>query len=85
MLDHLALNNVGPAPEMDLNFARRVNLVTGDNGLGKSFLLDVVWWSLTGRWPREVNRRMTSRSFSPTPWRERALDHSIWPSETFRP
>ena len=60
MLDHLALNNVGPAPEMDLNFARRVNLVTGDNGLGKSFLLDVVWWSLTGRWPREVNRRMTS-------------------------
>ncbi len=60
MLDHLALDNVGPAPEMDLNFAKRVNLVTGDNGLGKSFLLDVVWWSLTGRWPREVNRRMTS-------------------------
>ena len=60
MLDHLALNNVGPAPEMALNFAKRVNLVTGDNGLGKSFLLDVVWWSLTRRWPREVNRRMTS-------------------------
>ena len=37
-----------------------MNLVTGDNGLGKSFLLDVVWWALTGRWPKEVNRRMTS-------------------------
>ena len=60
MLEHLSLENVGPAPEMSLDFAPRVNLVTGDNGLGKSFLLDVAWWALTRRWPREVNRRMTS-------------------------
>ena len=60
MIKHLKLDNVGPAPEMKLDFARRLNLVTGDNGLGKSFLLDVVWWALTGRWPKEVNRRMTS-------------------------
>ena len=45
---------------MKLDFAPRVNLLTGDNGLGKSFLLDVVWWALTRRWPWEVNRRMTS-------------------------
>ena len=60
MIEHLKLDNVGPAPEMVLDFAPRVNLLTGDNGLGKSFLLDVVWWALTGRWPKEVNRRMTS-------------------------
>ena len=60
MIEHLKLDNVGPAPEMGLDFAPRVNLVTGDNGLGKSFLLDVIWWALTRRWPREVNRRMTS-------------------------
>ena len=60
MIEHLKLDNVGPAPEMALDFAPRVNLLTGDNGLGKSFLLDVVWWGLTRRWPRDVNRRMTS-------------------------
>ena len=60
MLERLELHNVGPAPEMILDLAKRVNLITGDNGLGKSFLLDVAWWSLTRRWPREVNRRMTS-------------------------
>lgn len=60
MLYHLALDNVGPAPSMALDFAPGVNLLTGDNGLGKSFLLDVAWWALTRRWPREVNRRMTS-------------------------
>ncbi len=60
MIEHLKLTNVGPAPEMDLDFASRLNLFTGDNGLGKSFLLDVVWRALTRRWPREVNRRMAS-------------------------
>lgn len=29
--------------------------MTGDNGLGKSFLLDVAWWALTRRWPHEIN------------------------------
>ena len=60
MLERLALDNVGPAPSMALDFAPGVNLLTGDNGLGKSFLLDLAWWALTRRWPREVNRRMTS-------------------------
>ena len=60
MIEHLTLDNVGPAPEMALDFKPRLNLITGDNGLGKSFLLDVAWWALTGRWPKEVNRRMTS-------------------------
>ena len=60
MLEYLKLENVGPAPRMEIEFAPRVNLITGDNGLGKSFLLDTAWWALTGYWPAEINRRMTS-------------------------
>ena len=60
MLEDLELPNVGPAPRMKAEFAPRVNLITGDNGLGKSFLLDCAWWMVTRRWAAEVNRRMTS-------------------------
>ena len=60
MLHRLELENVGPAPRMALNLAPRLNLITGDNGLGKSFLLDVAWWALTRRWPRDLNPRLTS-------------------------
>jgi hypothetical protein len=60
MLDSLQLQNVGPAPEMKLELARRLNLITGDNGLGKSFLLDVAWWALTRKWPQDLNANLTS-------------------------
>lgn len=60
MLKQLKLTNVGPAPLMELEFGERLNLITGDNGLGKSFLLDIAWWALTGKWPAEVNSRLTS-------------------------
>lgn len=51
MLRALHLRGVGPAPALDVEFADRLNVLTGDNGLGKSFLLDVAWWGLTGTWP----------------------------------
>ncbi|MDE0223370.1 MAG: AAA family ATPase [Spirochaetaceae bacterium] len=60
MLERIELRNVGPAPEMALDLASRINLITGDNGLGKSFLLDVAWWALTRKWPRDLNPRLTS-------------------------
>lgn len=53
MLESLHLKNVGPAPRMELELAPRLNLITGDNGLGKSFLLDVAWWALTRTWARQ--------------------------------
>lgn len=46
----LRLENVGPAREMELEFGQRLTIVTGDNGLGKSFLLDFAWWASTGGW-----------------------------------
>lgn len=46
----LRLSNAGPAREMSLEFGSRLSIVTGDNGLGKSFLLDFSWWAATGLW-----------------------------------
>ena len=50
MLKELHLDNVGPAPKFNVEFGPRLNLFTGDNGLGKTFLLDIVWWALTRTW-----------------------------------
>lgn len=60
MLKYLELDNVGPAASMALEFGERLNVITGDNGLGKSFLLDIAWWTYTGKWPAEVNPRLTA-------------------------
>ena len=60
LVHRLRLENVGPAPEMTLELAPRFNIVTGNNGLGKSFLLDVIWWALTRTWPQQVNSAMGS-------------------------
>ena len=60
MIQHLDLVNVGPSPNMNLEFGKRLNLFTGDNGLGKSFLLDIAWWSLTRKWPAEINNKLTA-------------------------
>ncbi len=59
MLESIHLKNVGPAPEMSMELAQRLNLITGDNGLGKSFLLDVAWWALTRKWPHDLNPKLT--------------------------
>ncbi|MBS0355441.1 MAG: AAA family ATPase [Proteobacteria bacterium] len=50
MLKELQLRGVGPAREMEVAFSKRLNIITGDNGLGKSFLLDIAWWALTRSW-----------------------------------
>ncbi|MEY3441994.1 MAG: hypothetical protein RLZZ519_275, partial [Bacteroidota bacterium] len=59
MLKYLKLENVGPAAKMELELAPRLNIITGDNGLGKSFLLDVAWFLHVGLWPSEVNTKLS--------------------------
>ena len=49
-LASIRLSDVGPAKELHLEFGERLTLIAGDNGLGKSFLLDAAWWALTGTW-----------------------------------
>lgn len=45
MLEHLKLKNLGPATELNFQFGSRINVLTGDNGLG-----DLAWWVLTRTW-----------------------------------
>lgn len=60
MIKSLTLVNVGPANELKLKLGERLNVLTGDNGLGKSFLLDIIWWSLTRSWPKNINAKIQS-------------------------
>ncbi len=60
MLKELHLLKVGPADELKLQLKPRLNLITGDNGLGKSFLLDIAWWAMTRRWPHALNKGLVS-------------------------
>ena len=68
MLKRLELRNVGPASHLLLNpVAPRFNFLTGDNGLGKSFLLEAAWWALTRTWhesPAVPNSPEASISYS---------------------
>lgn len=51
MLESLHLENVGPARDVRMELAPRLNVITGDNGLGKTLLLDCMWYALTRTWP----------------------------------
>lgn len=51
-LRRIDLEHVGPASAMSIEFGARLNFFVGDNGLGKSFVLDVAWWALTRTWAR---------------------------------
>lgn len=45
---------------MDVELGSRLRIISGDNGLGKSCLLDLCWFGLTRQWPAEVNPRLMS-------------------------
>lgn len=51
MKNCLKLPDAGPLKGMKLQLARRLTVLTGDNGLGKSFVLNSVWQAVTGTWP----------------------------------
>ena len=47
---NFAVRGFSPAPEMNLALGERLNILTGDNSLGKTLLLDSLFWSLSGDW-----------------------------------
>src|SRR5581483_9531381 len=49
-LRYLTLNAIGPAQHFRYEPGERLNLITGDNSLGKTFVLECIWWALTGTW-----------------------------------
>ena len=67
MISKLILENTGPVENPVLQFGQRLNVFTGDNGLGKTFLLDAAWYALTRKWPADVNPVVLSgRAAKPT-------------------
>lgn len=99
MLQNLTLTGVGPARQLGpVEFMSRMNLITGDNGLGKSFLLDVAWWALTRTWargiaampqPRAKTASIAFRYSKVTGVHEESIGFShangIWPLKAARP
>ena len=73
MLEYLRLQDTGPAAELEMHLGPRLNLIAGDNGLGKSFLLDVAWWALSGYWLSTLNAGL-DRGYPARPrgWRKTA-------------
>jgi len=54
ILHFLEFSGLGPVRRLQFAPAKRLNVITGDNGLGKTFLLDVVWWALTQEWAEHM-------------------------------
>ena len=80
VLRHLETTILGPAAHAVFTPAKRLNLVTGDNGLGKTFLLDLSWWALTRDW---VDLRPTP--INPSPGRTPTIKFLIEGSTNSRP
>jgi hypothetical protein len=67
-LHRLELSDIGPSSALELEFAPRLTLITGDNSLGKTVLLDMAWWALTRTWPSaERTARPTKKQLEGKP------------------
>jgi hypothetical protein len=96
----LELKGIGPSPSLQFDPGQHLTVITGDNGLGKTFILECAWWSLTGRWadraasPRlDAPRDNASITFSIAGKKRRTepttvnydWDAHTWPSARGRP
>ncbi len=50
LLREIHAKGIGLQDTYDVLLAPRLNIFTGDNGLGKSFMLELAWWCLTDSW-----------------------------------
>lgn len=100
MLKFLHLHGVGPARNLGpIGFSSRLNFITGDNGLGKSFFLDIAWWALTRTWARDAMAEPSNSSTeawieyaynktTPNDVHEKSVfrrESQTWPVKTGRP
>lgn len=77
MLKRLITEGVGPAPRFDMELTDRLNVITGDNGLGKTFLLDTAWWACTRDWPESP--ALPSKLFAAAPgdWPDAKIETTV--------
>jgi hypothetical protein len=50
ILEYLEITNVGSVKHVAIDFAKRINILAGDNGLGKTLIQEFCWWTLTQKW-----------------------------------
>ncbi len=50
MLHKLLCEGIGLQRNYEVVLGDRLTIFTGDNGLGKTFVLDIAWWCLTQTW-----------------------------------
>ena len=74
-LAYLETRRLGPAEIFQFEPAKRLNIITGDNGLGKSFLLETAWWALTGTWTEQPLH----------PGQDRSIIHEQAPTQNKQP
>lgn len=88
VLTYLEVDAIGPLQHLRIEPSRRLNIVTGDNGLGKTFLLDLAWWALTGdwadrpAWPSVPTRRGATIKFAVSPTGQSRIQKAKWEPET---
>jgi TIR domain/AAA domain, putative AbiEii toxin, Type IV TA system/AAA domain len=49
-LIRLRLDQIGMSKQLVYEPDERLNIITGDNSLGKTFILECMFWALTGQW-----------------------------------
>ena len=49
-ITNFAVRGLPPTPEIQLALGELLNILTGDNGLGKTLLLDTLFWAISGDW-----------------------------------
>jgi hypothetical protein len=80
LLKSLSLTGVGPIDDLEFEPGERLNIISGDNGLGKSFLLDCAWWALSGNWAgKAIHPRIEAR------WSPASIQYEIGSSEWNEP
>ena len=88
----LKLDETGPAATLEYNPSSRLNIITGDNGLGKTFILDCAWWAMTQEWlgepalPRKEFTKVPRIVFSIRVQNNRIVDSLVnynWTSQSW--
>lgn len=84
VLTYLEMELIGPVQHLRIEPSRRLNIITGDNGLGKTFLLDLAWWALTRDWadrppwPSVPARRGASIKFAVSATGQSGVQKAKW-------
>jgi hypothetical protein len=48
MIEWIETSGIGPSKMARVDFSPRLNVLRGESGCGKSFILDQIWWAITG-------------------------------------